>query len=227
MARTSEPGRLRQILDVTGLVIRRNKLAILWLALGTLIPLGVGTFFAVINWAANIVGAVVYLLLGIMVAILGFLVVLGRLTQRLMYERLEGQVGAVSSLIKNQLRRTWRGSDIPIRMNRQQDTVYRLVGRPGVVIVSEGQRSRVAPLVDDARREAARIVPTVPIHVLHVGSDGLSISEFFPTLYKLKGRVRTQEILIVSNRLNSVAKTPASQMPKGIDPTKMRAPKPR
>ncbi len=227
MAETKEPGRVRQIVDVLALVIRRDKLAILWLGLGTIVPLGIAAYFAVTNWTTNIVGAVVYIVLGIMAAALGFLIVLGRLTQRLMYHNLEGQIGAVSSLIKNQLRRTWRGSEVPVRMNRQQDTVYRLIGRPGIVIVSEGQRSRVAPLVDEARREAARIVPNIPVHVLHVGGDGLALREFFPTLYKLKGRVRTQEIVVVSNRLNSVAKTPMSQMPKGIDPTKMRASKPR
>lgn len=227
MAQTAEPGRVRQIIDVLGLVIRRDKLALVWLLLGTFVPLGVALYFTVTSWSTNIVGAVIYIVLGVMAAALGFLIVLGRLTQKLMYANLEGQIGAVSSLIKNQLRRTWRGSEVPVRMNRQQDTVYRLVGRPGIVIVSEGQRTRVAPLVDEAKREAARIVPNIPVHVLHVGSDGLPLREFFPTMYKLKGRVRTQEIVVVSNRLNSVAKTPMSQMPKGIDPTKMRAPKPR
>jgi hypothetical protein len=227
MAQTTEPGRIRQLIDVLGLVVRRDKLAIVWLALGTLLPLGVALYFTVANWSTNIVAAVVYIVLGIMAGALGFLIVLGRLTQRLMYSNLEGQVGAVSALIKNQLRRSWRGSEVPVRMNRQQDTVYRLVGRPGIVIVSEGQRTRVAPLVDEAKREAARIVPNIPIHVLHVGADGLPLREFFPTMYKIKGRIRTQEIVVVSNRLNSVAKTPMSQMPKGIDPTKMRAPKPR
>jgi hypothetical protein len=162
-----------------------------------------------------------------MAGLLGFLIVLGQITQKLMYTNLEGQIGAVSSLIKNQLRRTWRGSEIPVRMNKSSDTVYRLVGRPGVVIISEGQRSRVAPLVDDARKEVARIVPAVPLHTVHVGSDGIALKQLFRTIYKFPKGIRTAEILVVSNRLNSIAKTPMSQMPKGIDPTKMRAPKPR
>jgi hypothetical protein len=162
-----------------------------------------------------------------MTGLLGFLLVLGQLTQKLMYRNLQGQVGAVSSLVKNQLRRSWRGSEVPIRMNKSQDLVYRLVGRPGVVLITEGVRSRVSPLLEDARKEASRIVPGVPVHVLHVGDDGLLLKSLFPTLYKLKGTIRRQEILVVSNRLNSIAKTPASMMPKGIDPAKMRAPRPR
>jgi hypothetical protein len=221
-----EPGRLRQVFDVFLLVIKRNRLAILWLGLGTLGPIAAGIAYAILL-TGEPVGFVLAIILGILTGILGFLVVLGQLTQKLMYTNLQGQPGAVSALIKNQLRRSWRGNDVPVRVNKQQDIVYRLVGRPGVVIVSEGVRTRVAPLVEEVRKEANRIVPGVPVHVLHVGSDGLALKEFFRTLYKIKGRVRKAEIMVVSNRLNSIAKTPASMIPKGIDPTKMRAPRPR
>ena len=222
-----EPGRIRQIIEVLVLVIKRDRLALLWLILGTLGPIAAGIAFAIMATGGEPISFVVSIIFGVLAGVLGFLIVLGQLTQRLMYSNLQGQPGAVSALIKNQLRRSWRGNDTPIRMNKNQDIVYRVVGKPGVVIVSEGVRSRVAPLVEDARREVQRIVPGVPVNLLHVGSDGLTLKEFFPALYKIKGRVRPAEIVVVSNRLNSIAKTPASMMPKGIDPTKMRAPRPR
>jgi hypothetical protein len=222
-----EKGRVGQIIEVLGLVVKRDKLSIIWLSLGTLGPIAGGIAIAIFATGGEPISFVVSIILGLMTGLLGFLIVLGQLTQKLMYKNLQGQVGAVSAIIKNQLRRSWRGSEVPIRMNKAQDLVYRLVGRPGVVIVSEGVRSRVNPLVDDARKEVSRIVPGVPVHVFHVGDDGLRLKAFFPTLYKLKGVIRRQEILVVSNRLNSIAKTPASMMPKGIDPTKMRAPRPR
>ena len=222
-----EPGRIRQIIDVLVLVIKRDRLALLWLILGTFGPIAAGIAFAIMATGGEPISFVVSIIFGVLAGLLGFLIVLGQLTQRLMYSNLQGQPGAVSALIKNQLRRSWRGNDTPIRMNKNQDIVYRVVGKPGVVIVSEGVRSRVAPLVEDARREVQRIVPGVPVNLLHVGSDGLTLKEFFPALYKIKGRVRPAEIVVVSNRLNSIAKTPASMMPKGIDPTKMRAPRPR
>lgn len=226
MANAKPKGRIAELFDVLVLVVKRVPMAWLWLALSILAPIGVGIFLAT-TAVGNPVGAVVWVVLGIMVGLLLFLIVLGQITQKLMYTNLEGQIGAVSSLVKNQLRRTWRGSEVPVRMNKNSDTVYRLIGRPGVVIVSEGQRSRVAPLVEEARKEVARIVPAVPIHVIHVGSDGVPLKSFFRTMYKLPKAIRGAEILVVSNRLNSIAKTPMSQMPKGIDPTKMRAPKPR
>jgi len=226
MATPKSKGRIGELFDVLKLVIKRVPLSWLWLGLSFLVPLAAGIVVAVIT-IDNPVGAVIWIVLGLMVVLLAFLIVLGQITQKLMYTNLDGQIGAVSSLIKNQLRRTWRGSEIPVRMNKSSDTVYRLVGRPGVVIISEGQRSRVAPLVDEARKEVARIVPAVPLHSVHVGSDGIPLKQFFRTIYKFPKGIRTAEILVVSNRLNSIAKTPMSQMPKGIDPTKMRAPKPR
>ncbi len=226
MANDKPKGRIGELFDVLVLVIKRVPLAWLWLALALIAPIAAGIYFATTS-VGNPVGAVIWVVLGLMAGLLVFLIVLGQITQRLMYTNLEGQVGAVSSLIKNQLRRTWRGSEIPVRMNKSSDTVYRLVGRPGVVIISEGQRSRVAPLVDEARKEVSRIVPAVPVHVVHVGADGIALKDMFKTIYKFPKGIRTAEILVVSNRLNSIAKTPMSQMPKGIDPTKMRAPKPR
>lgn len=226
MANAQSKGRIAELFDVLLLVLRRVRLAWLWLALALIVPLGLGIYFATTS-VGNPVGAVLWVVIGILAAILVFLIVLGQITQKLMYTNLEGQIGAVSSLIKNQLRRTWRGSEIPVRMNKSSDTVYRLVGRPGVVLISEGQRSRVAPLVDEARKEVHRIVPAIPIHTLHVGADGLALKDMFKTMYKIRGTVKTAEVLVVANRLASVAKTPMSQMPKGIDPTKMRAPKPR
>ena len=222
-----EKGRVGQIIEVLGIVVKRDRLSIIWLTLGTLGPIGGGVAIALFATGGEPISFVISIILGLMTGLLGFLIVLGQLTQKLMYRNLQGQVGAVSSLVKNQLRRSWRGSEVPVRMNKSQDLVYRLVGRPGVVLVSEGVRSRVAPLLEDARKEVSRIVPGVPVHLLHVGDDGLRLKALFPTMYKLERSIRRQEILVVSNRLNSIAKTPASMMPKGIDPTKMRAPRPR
>ena len=225
MATEKKKGRLGELVDVLKLVLKRVPFSWLWLSLSFLLPLAGGIVFAVVS--ADVISAVVWVIGGILLGLLVFLIVLGQITQRLMYQNLEGQIGAVSALIKNQLRRSWRASEIPVRMNKSSDTVYRLVGRPGVVIISEGVKTRVAPLVDEARREAARIVPSVPIHTIHVGADGLKIGETFKSMYKLKSAIKMAEVRVVSNRLNSIAKTPMSQMPKGIDPTKIRSARPR
>jgi hypothetical protein len=225
MATEKKKGRFGELVDVLKLVLKRVPLAWLWLGLSLIGPIAVSIVFAVIS--TDIITAVIWVIGGLLVGLLALLLVLGQITQRLMYQNLEGQIGAVSALIKNQLRRSWRASEVPVRMNKSSDTVYRLVGRPGVVIISEGVKTRVAPLVEDARREASRIVPSIPVHTMHVGADGLKIGETFKSMYKLKAQLKMAEVRVVSNRLNSIAKTPMSQMPKGIDPTKVRSTKPR
>ena len=45
--------------------------------------------------------------------------------------------------------------------------------------------SRVASLGEDARKEAARIVPGVPISIIHVGTEGLRIHDMTKAMYAL------------------------------------------
>jgi len=47
------------------------------------------------------------------------------------------------------------------------------------------------------------------------------------TLKSFKKSLRKAEVLAVSHRLNSLKSGPAMPIPKGVDPTKVRAPKPR
>ena len=85
----------------------------------------------------------------------------------------------------------------------------------------------MASLGEDARKEAARIVPGVPISILHVGTEGLRIHDMTKAMYALPKGVNRAEQQVIASRLASMTKSPLSSIPKGIDPTKMRAPKPR
>ncbi len=83
-------------------------------------------------------------------------------------------------------------------------------------------------MLEEERRTVARVLPNVPITFLYVGPDEDSIP-----LYRLAGRLqrikpalRKAEILAVSNRLASLSKPPVG-IPKGIDPNRVRAQRPR
>ncbi|MBJ7433740.1 MAG: DUF4191 family protein, partial [Microbacteriaceae bacterium] len=80
-----EPGRLRQIFDVLILVIKRDRLALLWLILGTFGPIAAGIVFALMATGGEPISFVVSIIFGVLAGVLGFLIVLGQLTQRLMY----------------------------------------------------------------------------------------------------------------------------------------------
>ena len=49
------------------------------------------------------------------------------------------------------------------------------MGRPGVVLIGEGPKSRTKRMLEDERRNVSRIVPNVPVHLVFVGPDADSV----------------------------------------------------
>lgn len=224
-----EPGRLKQMYQVFRMTIRYDKLAIWMLLLAFLLPVLAGILLAVFLSGDNILGLVLYIIAGVLGGVLVFLIVLGRRAERAAYSQIEGQAGAVGAVLKNSLRRGWTASEMPIVVSpRTQDAVYRAVGRGGVALIGEGPRSRTQHMLDEQKKAVARILPNVPIHYVYVGPDAEStpLHKLPSTLQSFKRALRKPEVLAVSNRLNSLGKN-GMPIPKGIDPTKVRAPRPR
>ncbi len=71
------------------------------------------------------------------------------------------------------------------------------------------------------------MVTGVPVTIINVGTESLRIHDMTKALYALPKGVNRAEQQVVASRLASMTKSPLSSIPKGIDPTKMRAPKPR
>ncbi|KAF5274892.1 hypothetical protein FQA39_LY18698 [Lamprigera yunnana] len=55
--------------------------------------------------------------------------------------RLTGGQAPSARCGKVALRRSWRGSEVPVGINRNQDALYRVVGKGGVVLIAEGSRT--------------------------------------------------------------------------------------
>lgn len=220
---------MKQLWQVLRMTVRADRAA-LWLMLaGLVLPIVASVVLAITLSADSVIGAVLWVITGVLAGILLFLIVLGRRAERVAYRQISGQPGAVGAVLKSSLRRAWQASEMPVAVTKSQDAVYRAVGKPGVVLIGEGPQSRTRRMLEEERRNVARIVPNVPVHLLHVGPDADSVPlERLPkTLNKLKKTITKPEVFAVSNRLNSLTKTSSLPIPKGIDPTKVRAPKPR
>ena len=237
MARTSttapkaakEPGRLKQMVQVFRMTIRYDKTALWWMLLSFLGPVAVGVVLAFVLSRDNVIGFVLYVITGLLGGLLVFLIVLGRLAEKAAYSQIAGQPGAVGAVLKSSLRRGWTASEMPISVSpKTQDAVYRAVGRGGIALIGEGPRSRTQRMLEDERRNVARILPNVPITFLYVGPDPEStpLHKLPGKLRSLKSVLRKAEVLAVSNRLNSLGRN-GLPIPKGMDPTKVRAPRPR
>jgi hypothetical protein len=237
MARTNEntqkpakePGRLKQMVQVFQMTRRYDKLAIWFLILAFIVPVLVGVLLAVLLSAESWLGFVLYVVAGVLGGVLAFLIVLGRRAERAAYSQIAGQPGAVGAVLKSSLRRGWTASEMPVSVSpKTQDAVYRAVGKGGVALIGEGPRSRTQRMLDDERRNIVRILPNVPVNLLYVGPDPDStpLHRIPSELRKFKTTLRKAEVLAISNRLNSLGKN-GLPIPKGIDPMRVRAARPR
>jgi len=226
-----EPNRLVQMWQVFQMTRRYDSLVVWYLALAIIAPIAVSIILAVLfaSGEGQIVYFVIWIIAGVLGAVLLALIVLGRRAEKAAYSQIAGQPGAVGAVLKSSLRRSWTASEMPVSVSpKTQDAVYRAVGKGGVVLIGEGPRSRTQRMLDDEKKSVARIVPNVPINYIFVGPDADSTPlHKIPTkLAGFKSTLRKPEVHAVNNRLNSLGKN-GLPIPKGVDPFKVRSARPR
>ncbi|MFC5931040.1 DUF4191 domain-containing protein [Cryobacterium melibiosiphilum] len=231
MARTKEktpkppkkPGRMKQMWQVFQMT-RRYDSNIVWImVLAFLVPILVAVGLALLLSPGNVFSIVLWSISGVLAGILAMLIILGRRAEKAAYSQIEGQPGAVGAVLRSSLKRGWVGSEMPVAVNgKTQDAVYRAVGRGGVVLISEGPRTRTARMVDEERRKVTRVLGTIPVTVVSVGpdEDAIPLHKLAGKLTRIKPTLTKAEVLAVNNRLSSLGtKLP---IPKGVDPMKAR-----
>lgn len=219
-----EPGRIKQMWQVFNMTRRYDSNAVWLMALGFALPVLVGVALALVFSRENVFGLVMWILAGVLAGLLTALIILGRRAERAAYKQIEGQPGAVGAVLRSSLKRSWTGSEMPIAVNgKTQDAVYRAVGRGGVVLISEGPRTRTTKMLEDEKRKIVRILPNVPVTFFTVGTDddAVPLHRLAGRMAKLKPALTKPEVLAVSNRLTSLSSSPLP-IPKGIDPMRMR-----
>lgn len=218
------PNRFGQMWQVFQMTRRHDSALVPLVLLATFLPIGagVGVGFALGGGWLNLT---LWSLLGVLAGVLLGLVVLGRRAERTAYAQIEGQPGAVGAVLRSGIRGGWISQEMPIAVTKQQDAVYRVVGRGGIVFISEGDVTRTTKLAGDEERKAARLATNVPIHHLHVGTaDGeVRLAKLTAKVRRYRNVITKAEVSAVNNRLNSVQSS--LPIPKGIDPTKLRMPR--
>lgn len=218
-----EPGRLKQMWQVFKMTKRYDSNIVLFMVLGFLIPVVIGLAFALLLTPDNGFSIALWIIAGVLGGVLAMLIILGRRAEKAAYSQIEGQPGAVGAVLRSSLKRGWVGSEMPVAVNgKTQDAVYRAVGRGGVVLISEGPRTRTARMVDEEKRSVAKVGGNVAVTVIAVGpdSDAVPLHKLARRLTKIKPSLTKAEVLAVNNRLNSMTKK--LPIPKGVDPTKAR-----
>lgn len=148
---------------------------------------------------------------------------LGRRAERLAYANIEGQPGAVSAALGT-IRRGWSVESEPVGIDpRTRDMVFRLVGRPGVVLISEGPANRVPRLLATEKRKVQRVIPNVPVTELQCGNDEgqVPLARVVRHIQRLKPQLTKHQVGEISRRLRALQQS-RLPIPKGVDPMKIR-----
>ena len=169
MSESNPPGKRRfyqNVLDAYRLT-KRSYPALPWMLLGT--AAAVIAIFMLVAWLTNM-SWIGWLLVGIMGAFTAALALLSLLARRALYSQVEETAGAVKVAL-SQIQRGWVIPEQPIAYTREQDLVWRIVGRAGVVLISEGPSSRVRPLLQAESKRVTKVMRNVPVHQIQVGRD--------------------------------------------------------
>lgn len=210
---------MRQLWQAYRVTSKEDPISNLWLALGFVGTIAVAVLLSVLisgNWVFG-------LLLGLPTSLLVTMFILVRRWEPVMYRQLEGRPGAAGATI-NSLGRSWRVNEEPVAIDpRTQDMIFRVVGRPGVVLISEGPPGRAKRLLDREVKRVSALVKDIPVHAIQTGNgEGqVPLRKVSRKITRLKPKLSRAEVDAITKRLDSVAKL-RMPMPKGFDPSKAR-----
>ena len=159
-------------------------------------------------------------ILGIPTAFLATTFIFGRMAEKVAYASIADQLGAAAS-VTDAMRGSWTTTP-GVGVDRNQNLVHRVVGRPGIILVGEG--SNPGPLLGEQRKAHARFVPGVTIHEVIVGPHGVELTTLQKHIKKLPKSLRPSAVTELRRRLDALPKT-ALPIPKGPLPQGRKIPR--
>lgn len=210
-------GRIKQIGMVFSYTAKRDKWFLPLAAAAVLLPIAVTVVVIMLGFG------LLWLAVGIMVALLGVLIVLNFRSNTAMMNEAEGQPGAAASILQS-MRGDWRVTPA-VSSTTQLDMVHLVIGKPGVILLGEGNAQRVRGLIGQEKRRLSKVIGTAPLYDYQIGSgEGeVSIRKLRMTLTKLPRNLSGKDVNALDKRLTALSARP--QLPKGAIPKNMRPPK--
>jgi hypothetical protein len=206
--------RLKQIGQVFAFTARQDKWFVPLIIAAVLIPLALTVLVVLLGlgW--------VWIPIGIMIALLAALIVLNLRSNTAMMNAAEGQPGAAASIVEN-MRGDWRVRPAA-SSTTQFDMVHIVIGRPGVILLGEGQPQRVRNLMGQEKRRLSKVIGSAPMYdyLIGQGEGELSIRKLRTTVMRLPRNLTGKDVNALDKRLGALMARP--QMPKGAIPKNMR-----
>jgi hypothetical protein len=214
-----KPSRRAQIVQAYKMTKRGDpKIGLVLLGVFLLAALVVGG----LGWW--LIHPVIGVMLGIPAGLLAAMIVFGKRAEKAAYAQVEGQPGAAAASL-GMLRKGWEVKS-GVAFTKNQDIVHRVVGRPGIVLVGEGNPNRVRNLLTVEKKKHARMVDEVPIFdiVAGDGEDEVPIKKLPRHIMKLPRSLRPADVTDVLQRLRALdAMRPQAPVPRGPMPQSAKA----
>ncbi len=211
-------GRLKQIGLVFQFTAKQDKLFVPLVAAAVVVPIAIAIALSFVwGWLA--------IPLGIMLTLLAVLIVLNIRSNAAMMNTMEGQPGAASHLISN-MRGDWRVNvEKPLAATTQMDVVHLVLGKPGVILIGEGNPQRVKQLLGEQKRRLGKVIGEAPMYDYIIGNDEgqVPIRKLRMTLLRLPRNLTGKEINQLDRALTALTARPT--LPKGQLPKEFRPPK--
>ncbi|WP_369254147.1 DUF4191 domain-containing protein [Geodermatophilus amargosae] len=160
-----------------------------------------------------------FLPIAIVLGLLAAMIVFGRRAQGSAYRQVEGQPGAAAWVLEG-MRGDWRVS-AGVAGTAQLDSVHRVLGRPGVILVAEGSPARVRGLLAQEKKRIARVVGDTPIYDVVVGDEEgqVPLRKLSTHVMKLPRNLSAAEVNTLGRRLAALGgprpPIPGGPMPGG------------
>jgi hypothetical protein len=206
--------RLKQIGQVFSFTAKQDKWFVPLLMAAALIPLAVVIVLGILGFGWT------WIPVGVLLALLAALIVLNLRSNAAMMNAAEGQPGAAAQIVEN-MRGDWRVRPAA-SSTTLFDMVHVVIGRPGVILLGEGQPQRVRGLMGQEKRRLSKVIGSAPIYdyVIGKGEGELSVRKLRSTVMKLPRNLTGKDVNALDKRLGALMARP--QMPKGAIPKSMR-----
>ena len=160
-------------------------------------------------------------IIGLLFALLVTAAVFGRRVQKAAYSQVDGQLGAAAAILQN-MRGNWRVTPA-VGFTKDQDLVHRVIGRPGIVLVAEGNPQRVRSVIGAQKRELARVVGDTPVYDVTVGDgEGLvALKDLEKHFLRLPRNIKPAQVNLLETRLKALRTNAPLPIPKGPMPTRV------
>jgi len=214
-------GRLRQMVQAYRITKQTDRTLPIRLLAWFLVVGGVGAMLQMVLFGRSTLAITGGIVFGVLSGLLAVLIVLGRRAEHAAYAQIEGQPGAAAGA----LQMLKRGFDVKpaVAFTRNQDLVHRVISRAGIVLVGEGNPSRVKQLLGTERTKHQRIAgEDAPVHTIVVGNgEGeVQLTKLVRHVQKMKKEIPPGTQTALMQKVKALdAMRPAAPMPRGPMPT--------